>query len=148
MSPQELETWMLESYQGLVVANAYRERSFFFNPDGSLPKGIYFATIKESDGPNDKASQLDREEVFRLSTGIGKEQYRKLFGDPPPRPGKGKVVNLDFHFPALGVLMPHPVYAWLGWVCINSPTGQNMELVRHLLDLSYQQVLMKFAKRS
>jgi hypothetical protein len=53
---------------------------FFYNPDNSLPKGIYFATIKESDGPNDKASNLDREGVFRLSIGIGKKNYQSLFG--------------------------------------------------------------------
>jgi len=56
MRATELENWILATYPGVVVADAYRERSFFYNPDGSLPKCIYFATIKESDGPHDQAS--------------------------------------------------------------------------------------------
>ena len=78
MNAKQLEHWILDNYQGVIVADAYRERSFFYNPDDSLPKGIYFATIKESDGPNDKASSLDRDGIYRLSIGVGKKQYQFL----------------------------------------------------------------------
>jgi hypothetical protein len=45
---------------------------FFITHIKILPKGIYFATIKEKDGPNDKASELNRANVYRLSTGVSK----------------------------------------------------------------------------
>jgi hypothetical protein len=147
MNAKQLENRILDNYQGMIVTDAYRERSFFYNPDGSLPKGIYFATIKESDGQNDKASNLDREGVYRFSIGVGKKQYHQLFGDIPKRPAKGEIVNLDFDFTITGVLMPHPIYAWLGWVCINNPDNQNLDLLKHLLDISYENVLTKFAKK-
>ena len=147
MNPKQLESWILDQYLGVIVTDAYRERSFFYNPDSSLPKGIYFATIKESDGPNDKSSNLDRDAVYRLSVGIGKKQYQKLFGDVPKRPAKGEIVNLDFDFTDIGIFMPHPIYAWLGWVCINNPDNQNIDLLQHLLDVSYQNVLIKYAKK-
>jgi hypothetical protein len=147
MTAQELENWILQHYPGLIVLDAYKERSFFYNPDGSLPKGIYFATIKESDGPNDKASKLDRERVYRLSIGVGKKQYQDIFGPVPQRPTKGGTIDPDMDFAELGTLMPHPLYAWLGWVCINHPTEDNLELLKHLLDISYQNVLLKFKKR-
>lgn len=147
MNAKQLENWILDNYQGIIVTDAYRERSFFYNPDGSLPKGIYFATIKESDGPNDKASNLDREGIYRLSVGVGKRQYQPLFGDILKRPAKGEVVELDFDFTSTGILMPHPIYAWLGWVCINNPDKNNLELLKHLLDISYQNVFTKFAKK-
>jgi hypothetical protein len=147
MNAKQLEQWILDNYQGVIVTNAYRERSFFYNPDGSLPKGIYFATIKESNGPNDKASNLDREGVYRFSIGVGKKQYQQLFGDVPKRSAKGEIVELDFDFTSMGILMPHPIYAWLGWVCINNPDKNNLELIKHLLDISYQNVLTKFAKK-
>jgi hypothetical protein len=147
MNAKQLEHWILDNYQGVIVTDAYRERSFFYNPDGSLPKGIYFATIKESDGPNDKASNLDREGVYRLSIGVGKKQYQQLFDDVPKRPEKGEIVKLDFDFSATGMIMPHPIYAWLGWVCINNPDSENLDLLKHPLDISYQNVLAKFAKK-
>lgn len=147
MSSKEWENWIVKNYQQVVVTDAYRERSFFFNPDGSLPKGIYFATIKESNGPNDKASDLDRENVFRLSIGIGKRHYQNLFGEVPKRPAKGEIIDLDYDFTAIGELMPHPIYAWLGWVCINNPESSIVDTVKHLLDVSYQNTQIKFAKK-
>ncbi len=59
MTVKQLENEILNSYEGLVLLDAYAERSFFYNPYKLLPKGIYFATIKENDGPNDKASELN-----------------------------------------------------------------------------------------
>jgi hypothetical protein len=147
MNAKQLEHWILDNYQGVIVTDAYRERSFFYNPDGSLPKGIYFATIKESDGPNDKYSNLDRDGVYRLSFGVGKKQYQHLFGNIPKRPAKGQIVELDFDFTSTGMLMPHPIYAWLGWICINNPESANLDFLKHLLNISYQNVLAKFAKK-
>lgn len=147
MNAKQLEKWILDNYQGITVSNAYRERSFFYNPDCSRPKGIYFATIKENDGPNDKSSHLDREAIFRLSMGIGKKHYQHLFGNVPQRPAKGGIVNLEFDFKALGILMPHPIYAWLGWVCINNPGKEQLETVKNLLDISYNQALLKLKNK-
>lgn len=147
MNPAQLESWILANYRGLVVTDAYRERSFFYNPDRSLPKGVYFATIKTSDGPHDKASHLDRAEVYRLSFGLGKQRYRESFGTLPTRPAKGGVVDLAVDFTATGVLMPHPVYAWMGWACINNPTPEDVGPLKMLLDRSYVDAVAKFARK-
>ena len=147
MTAKQLENWILDNYNGVIVKDAYRERSFFYNPDGTLPKGIYFATIKESDGPNDKASNLNRDGIYRLSIGVGKKQYQHLFGEIPKRPAKGNIVELDFDFTTTGMFLPHPIYAWLGWVSINNPVNKNFELVRDLLDISYRNALTKFSKK-
>jgi hypothetical protein len=147
MNATQLENWILDNYQGVIVKDAYRERSFFYNPDGSLPKGIYFATIKESDGPNDKASNLNRDGIYRLSIGVGKKQYQHLFGEIPKRPAKGDIVELDFDFNTTGMILPHPIYAWLGWVSINNPDNKNLDLVKDLLDISYRNALAKFSRK-
>jgi len=147
MTAKQLENWILDNYNGVIVKDAYRERSFFYNPDGSFPKGIYFATIKESDGPNDKASNLNRDGIYRLSIGVGKKQYQHLFGEIPKRPAKGNIVELDFDFTTTGMFLPHPIYAWLGWVSINNPDNENLELVKELLDISYRNALAKFSKK-
>jgi hypothetical protein len=147
MTAIDLENWILNNYRGVIVRNAYGERSFFYNPDNSLPKGIYFATIKEGDGPNDKASNLGRDGVFRLSLGVGKKTYQNLFGTVPTRPIKGGIIDYDFDFSILGVLMPHPIYAWISWVAINNPTSENMQFLKLLLDNSFDSVISKFAKK-
>jgi hypothetical protein len=146
INPDYLEQWILENWAGLVATNAYRERSFFYNPAGLLPKGVYFATIKESDGPNDKASELDREGVFRLSTGVGSATYEAMFGPKPKRPAKGGVVALTADFVNLDQLHPHPVYAWLGWVAINNPSPASLPMVQELLETSYRLVKVKYDK--
>ena len=78
---------------------------------------------------------------------MGKKQYQQLFGDVPKRPAKGEIVELDLDFSTTGMIMPHPIYAWLGWVCINNPDIEKLDLLKHLLDISYQNVLAKFAKK-
>jgi hypothetical protein len=147
MNAKLTEHWILYNSQGVNVKNAYRERIFFYNPEGSLPKAIYFSTIKESDEPNDKASNLDREGIFSVSVGVGKKPYPQLFGNIQKRPAKGEIVKLDFDFSTTGIIMPHPIYVWLGWACINNPDSEKLDLMKHLLDISYQNVLAKFAKK-
>lgn len=125
-----------------------QERGFFYNPDGSLPRGIYFATIKEGDGPHDKASQLNRAGVYRLSVGLGKKAYEELFGRRPARPAKGNVIDSEVDFTTLDSLMPHPVYGWMGWVAINKPSKEQLDVVKQLLDISYHKVLTTHTKKN
>jgi hypothetical protein len=58
---------------------------FFITHIKILPKGIYFATIKEKDGPNDKASELNRAKFTGLVQVFQKPAYEKLFGKKPAR---------------------------------------------------------------
>ncbi|WP_194778332.1 DUF6194 family protein [Pararhodonellum marinum] len=141
ITPEQLEDWLLKRYPGLMVSDAYRERSFFYNPDGSKPKGRYFATIKMSDGPNDKASDLDRDGVYRLSFGLGKEGFIALFGPKPARPPKGGIVDMPHDFHQTNTLVPHPVYAWMGWVCILNPAS--FDRISEHLDQAYEMLLRK-----
>lgn len=53
---QKLSSFILKRYDGLICKEAYKEKTFFYNPDSLLKNGIYFCTIKTQDGPNDKAS--------------------------------------------------------------------------------------------
>ncbi|MBV6647003.1 MAG: hypothetical protein KI790_16215 [Cyclobacteriaceae bacterium] len=148
MDPQSWEDWILQEYQGVVMKNAYRERSFFYNPGRMLPHGVYFSTIKESDGPNDAFSNLDRDGVFRISMGLGKQKYQEIFGGVPKRASKGEspVAGLwDFH--QLDLLTPHPVYAWMGWVCILNPGPINQRVVKTIIEDSYDRAVASFNEK-
>lgn len=85
MTVDEIIPGVLSAYAGTVVDRNWGERGIFYNPGRALPKGIYLMTFKGSNGPHDKASDLDRDGVFRLHIGIFKRSYQRRFGALPFR---------------------------------------------------------------
>jgi hypothetical protein len=134
-------------YGGLVRRETWGERVLFYNPDGELPRGRYFVTVKEGDGENDRASALDRPGVYRLNIGLSKEWYRERFGPLPDRPGKGVVVDTGHDFTVTDELLPHPVYAWAGWVSVLSPSDGTIEDLWPLLDAAYERAVAGYEAR-
>ncbi|MEM9796915.1 MAG: DUF6194 family protein [Pseudomonadota bacterium] len=122
MQPDDIRADLV-AMPGIVATAAWGETSFFYNPDNRLSRGTYFATIKDHDGANDRASALDRPGIWRVNFGVGRKAYADLFGAPPPRPPKGGVVAGPWDFTALDRLMPHPVYGWMGWVAVLCPSA-------------------------
>jgi hypothetical protein len=127
----------------------YGERSIFYNPDRAAPLGTIFASIKDRDGPNDRASDLSRAGVYRLAFCMTPGRFAAQFGAPPRRPPKGEVLELATHdLTRIGALTPHPVYAWMRWVQILSPTRAQYESLKPLLDESLQAVKAKWQRRN
>lgn len=147
MQKEKIADYITNQYQGLVAVNAWGEQSFFYNPEGKLPRGVYFATLKDKDGDNDKASDLSREGVFRFNFGISKSTYEEVLGKGPSRPAAGGVVDTGHDFNQLNTLLPHPVYGWMSWVCILNPDQDAFRSLRPLLDESYELVVQKYMKR-
>ena len=129
------------------MVEAWGETSLFYNPGNQLPRGVYFATVKSKDGENDRASNLDRESVFRLNIGTTKPLFLERFGPPPPRPAKGMHIEGNWDFTALDRLTPHPVYGWMSWVSILNPSDASMIDLEPLLDAAYQKAVTAFDKR-
>ena len=99
----------------------YGERSVFYNPGGTAPLGVIFASVKDHDGPKDAAARLSRPGVWRLAFGMSAEAFAARFGGTPARPPKGRPVALGaWDVTRLDELTPHPVYAWMGWAQILS----------------------------
>ncbi|WLP93817.1 DUF6194 family protein [Psychrobacter sp. M13] len=136
----------MQNFGGVKPKTSWGETSLFYNPDNILPNGVYFCTIKEQDGDNDSASNLNRESVFRLSLGVGKEVYIEVFGATPKRPAKGETVDIEQDFSQLNLLMPHPIYAWMGWICINSPTNDSFAKMTKYIELSYNRAVKSYLK--
>lgn len=131
-------------YTGIVVKQAYSEKTFFYNPDNKLKNGIYVCTIKEDDGPNDTSAKLSREGVYRISCGLTAHGYSARFGDKPKRAEKGYCVNLPIVFDELNTIMPHPIYAWMNWVCVNSPQEDIFQTFLELVDISYNKAIKSY----
>jgi hypothetical protein len=147
LTSKQTSDFLLKKYEALVPQNSWGEISFFYNPGLKLARGTYFATIKEKDGQNDKASNLNRDRVFRLNFGTDKDTFEKLFGQKPSRPSKSDIIKGDYNFTKLDELMPHPVYGWMGWVCVLNPSQKSLEFILPLLDNCYQITKKRFKKR-
>lgn len=147
MQKEEIAEFITEQYHGLVAVDAWGEQSFFYNPERKLPRGVYFATLKDKDGDNDKASGLHRPGVFRFNFGISKSSYERVLGKRPSRPVAGGVVDTGHEFTQLNTLLPHPVYGWMSWVCILNPDQDVFRDLHPLLNESYELVVKKYGKR-
>ncbi len=146
MQPEEIISHLISHFEGLVETVSWGERSLFYNPDRELPRGVYFCTLKNHDGANDRASDLDRKGVFRVSTGLPKDLYEERFGPLPERPGKGGIVEIKVDYTAIDTLMPHPVYAWMGWVQILSPTRDRFIELQPLFRAAYRHSINRYER--
>ncbi|MFK7901357.1 MAG: DUF6194 family protein [Nitratireductor sp.] len=147
MQKDAIQNHISNTYPGLNKVDAWGETSWFYNPNDAFARGTYFCTLKEKDGDNDKGSNLDREGVFRLNTGLPKAEFEKLFGAPPSRPAKGGIIEGPWNLQALDTIMPHPVYGWMSWVCVLNPSVSTFETFKPLLDHGYAKAVMTFEKK-
>ena len=144
----DVHDYLLATFDGLDVRPSWGERAYFYNPGNRFARGAYFLTLKEKDGANDRASALDRPEIWRLNFGLPRKEFIRLFGHTPARPGKGGVIEGPWDFTACDRLTPHPVYGWMSWVAILNPTEPTFETLKPLITQAHQKAAATFDKRS
>lgn len=147
MSPDEILKYCLDNLEGTVLINSWGEKGIYYNPDNILKRGIYILTIKEKDGDNDKSSNLNRENIYRVNLGIRKNTFIEMFDLIPKRPAKGKIVEMNYDFSKINQIIPHPIYAWMGWVCTLNPSEKTFKLLKPLIQESYEYAKEKYDKR-
>jgi hypothetical protein len=131
MRDDEIRRYLTDHFPGTRLVEANGDAFAIHDPDGDLPpeRQIPWATVVTTDmytpdgEPWDVASRLDRPGVFRLNIGLPRAAYREL--DPA-----------DGDLDALDVLLPHPEYGTLGWVCVLNP-DRTWPTVVGLLDQAY-----------
>jgi len=147
VQPQEILDYCLQNLDGVVAAENWGERGIFYNPDYTLKKGVYILTIKERDGDNDRASNISRSGIFRVNLGVRKTTFTKMFSYIPKRPAAGEAIEMDYDFTELNKIMPHPVYAWMGWICVLNPSAETFEQLKPLIQESHIFAKEKHSKR-
>ncbi|MEM8848810.1 MAG: DUF6194 family protein [Pseudomonadota bacterium] len=147
MTPDQVLERLAGLDRDVVITAAWGETTLFLNPGGRWPRGAYFATVKMRDGPNDRASGLDRPGVFRVNLGVQRADFVSRFDPPPRRPGKGGVVEGGWAFAALDRLTPHPVYGWMGWVSILSPSAKTLDGLAPLAESALARAGATLARR-
>lgn len=103
--------------------------AYFMAKDGQK---MPFATLVTSD-QHDAASDLNRPGVYRLNLGVRRDTYTALFGAIPKPDAAWGVIDTGHDYAALDTLMPHPVYAPLGWICVMNPGAATFERLHPLL---------------
>ncbi|MTI09546.1 DUF6194 family protein [Curvivirga aplysinae] len=126
-SIEDIVDYMLSTYEGLVLSENWGERALFYNPGSKLPKGVYVLSFKERDGENDRASELNRGNLYRLNIGVGPKSFAARFGSKPLRPSAGGVVETGHDFTQINTIMPHPVYGWMNWIGVINPTHETFD---------------------
>jgi hypothetical protein len=147
MTASEIIEILQKRFDGVVIKAAYAETTLFYNPKKVLPNGVYFLTIKENDGPNDKASRLHREGVFRVSFKPKPSTYKKMFGEKPKRAKAGRISPVQSDQSRVDQWMPHAIYAWMGWTMILSPSKKSFDHLWPYIQESYDQAKEKFEQR-
>lgn len=147
-SIDDIHAYLLATYDGLDVQPSWGERAYFYNPGRRFARGAYFLTLKEKDGENDRASALDRPDVWRLNLGLPPEEFVRLFGHVPARPGRGQVIDGPWDFSEIDSLMPHPVYGWMSWAAVLNPTEPTFAMLKPLIRHAYQKAARTFNKRN
>jgi hypothetical protein len=108
---------------GVVTSQGSGDWFVFYDPDGvTIPEERFpFLTVVTGDR-YDAASGLDRDPgTYRVNLGVDREAYEALLG-PAPRQAAGyEVIDTGVDYTATDVLMPHPFYAPLHWVCVVNP---------------------------
>jgi hypothetical protein len=147
VQPKNIVEKIVTEFDGVITKETWGETSLFYNPGKLLPNGVYFCTIKEKNGSNDKASGLDRKGVFRLSIGLSKATYENMFGAKPRRPNKGSIIDTNHDFTALDELMPHPIYGWMSWAQVLNPTESTFKRIFPCMTEAYENAVIKFNKK-
>lgn len=149
IDPEQILSELLALDPGLRRERYWGEDAVFFNPRRQAPLGVILAAIKDHDGPNDSSAALTRPGVYRFAFGMTPDSFEQRFGAQPPRPAKGSAIDLPGYNPKrLRKLMPHPVYGWMSWVQILTPTTAQFAELRPLLDESLEFARAKWRRRA
>ena len=147
MKSKEILEYCLENLEGTILVESWGEKGIFYNPNQVLKRGVYVLTVKEKDGNNDKGSNLDRENIYRVNVGLRKPSFKKIFGEIPKRPNAACTVDMNYDFTELNKIIPHPVYAWMGWISVLNPSKETFEILKPLIQEAYEYSKEKFIKR-
>ena len=147
MLANEILKYCLDTLPDTVLVNSWGESGIFYNPNNTLKRGIYILTVKERDGENDKSSDLNRENIYRVNIGVRKKTFIDLFGSVPARPQKGGVVNMPFDLTQTDKILPHPVYSWMSWICALNPSVSTFEQLKPFINEAYEYAQEKYFKR-
>lgn len=134
MNQSQVETFV-SKLDNVQRDDSYGYAMYFVGDEHMVP----FVSIASSDNEYDQVSNLNREGVYRINIGVGRETYDSLVGN---------VKSESIDYSALDVLMPHPEYAKQHFVCILNPSGANEELAKKLIVEAHDLVANRLERKA
>ena len=112
---------------------AWGDTFFTYDPDGDAATAgrMPFATIVTKDYPGDTGSDLDRPDRFRVNLSVGRTRFTELLGHSPAAHAE-RDTGTDHAEPDR--ILPHPLYAVQGWVCVVNPGDRTTAVLSGLLE--------------
>jgi hypothetical protein len=114
---------------------AWGDAFFYYAPDGVMPRTTQpYGTIVTKNYPDDSASDLDPPGRWRVNVHVGRTAL--------PEPVGGR-----YDLAAADVVLPHPVYGPLGWICVVNPGERTTGTVVRLLRAAHEAARARAARR-
>ena len=114
---------------------AWGDAFFYYAPDGRMPRATQpYGTIVTKDHPEDSASDLDPPGRWRVNVHVGRAALPELLGGP-------------YDLAAADMVLPHPVYGPLGWICVVNPGERTTGTVVRLLREAHEAARARAARR-
>lgn len=131
---------------GTVTTEGSGDSFVFYDPDGvTVPESRFpFITVVTGDR-YDAASRLDRDAAsYRVNLGVDRATYEALFGPAPRQPAGHEVIDTGFDYTSADVVMPHPLYAPLHWVCVVNPAEQTRASLARLMRAAHARARARY----
>ncbi|MGD9740136.1 MAG: DUF6194 family protein [Bauldia sp.] len=142
LTPAMIIAFIEGTYDNIRTDHVGPDAFIFIGDETHFP----FATIV-TDDRHDPYSRLDAPDRFRLSVGVAKATFQRLFGDRKIVLPDGDTNESGFDFTASDKLMPHPVYGMMWWICVVNPSPETFAGMRPLLDEAAAKATAREAKR-
>ncbi|MEM7271260.1 MAG: DUF6194 family protein, partial [Pseudomonadota bacterium] len=74
--------------------------------------------------------------------------FEARFGSPPTRPAKGCSIDWPDSLDAIDAPIPHPVYGWMSWIAVLSPSRATFEALIPEIDAAHGKAALGFERRA
>lgn len=119
-----------------VPEPAWGDAFFYYAPDGQMPTNVQpYGTVVTKNYPEDTSSDLDGPGRWRVNIHVGRTEAAEL------------VDAGTSDFSTADVLLPHPVYGSMGWVCVVTPGPRTTATVLRLLREAHEAARARYARR-
>ncbi|MFJ2744904.1 DUF6194 family protein [Streptomyces sp. NPDC087440] len=114
----------------------------YYAPDGQVPQTVQpYATVVTKDYPGDTDSALDAPGRWRVNVHVDRATFRAFTGEEP------RSLALPRDHAAADVVLPHPVYGELGWLCVVNPAARTTETLHRLLREAHEAATARVLRR-
>ncbi len=136
MTIEEIKTYLFANFKDLTLLENDNDLFFMHKKNEKLP----FVTIVTKDNNYDNVSNLNQDGFFRMNFAIDKETFESKFGGLTDKKKLEAYMNLGIDFTQQDIIMPHPTYGSMNWVCVINPSKNTFELIKKHLQTTFAKI--------